>query len=140
MEHQKLLVTMKDIQRYKVLKDVIEKKLKGTEASHVLGINHVHVSRLKKRLIQEGFDGLPRKSPASAPIRKCTFLSLYVDKASHFKTTRHAGLPYQVTHEHDETQIERALHELNINLITANSPQVKGRIEGHLSTLPRSPH
>lgn len=60
---------------------------------------------------------------------KGTFLSLYVDKASHFKITRHGGLHYQVTHEHDETQIERALHELDINLITVNSPQVKGRIE-----------
>jgi len=60
---------------------------------------------------------------------KGTFLSLYIDKASHFTTTRHGGLHYQVAQEHDDTQIERALHELDIHLITANSPQAKGRIE-----------
>ena len=249
---------MKDIQRYKVLKDVIDKKLKGSEAAHILGLSCVHLSRLKKRLLEEGFDGLLRKSPASAPHRKIsekevkqiitlrkklyydfnimhfmdklhevhkmpycyesvrqilmknqehfprkkkkvyrqrrrmpkagmlvqmdsslhywlplvedkwwliamiddatnevsyaqvfpkdtlfanmhvirrfielkgTFLSLYVDKASHFTTTRHGGLHYHVAPEHDDTQIERALRELNIHLITANSPQAKGRIE-----------
>ena len=258
MEQQKLLVTMKDIQRYKVLKDVIDKKLKGSEAAQILGLSCVHISRLKKRLLEEGFDGLLRKSPASALNKKIseknikqiltrreklyydfnimhfmdklhevhkipycyesirqilmknhvhfprkkkkvyrqrrrvakagmlvqmdsslhywlplvedkwwliamiddatnevsyaqffpkdtlfanmhvirhflelkgTFLSRYVDKASHFTTTRHGGLHYQVAQEHDETQIERALHELGINLITANSPQAKGRIE-----------
>jgi len=61
---------MKDIQRYKVLKDVIDKKLKGSEAAHILGLSCVQLSRLKKRLLQEGFDGLLRKSPASAPHKK----------------------------------------------------------------------
>lgn len=70
MKQQKLLVTMKDMQRYKVLNDVIDKKLKGTEAAHILGLSCVHISRLKKRLLKEGFDGLLRKSPASAPHRK----------------------------------------------------------------------
>lgn len=60
---------------------------------------------------------------------KGALLSLYGDKASHFKTTRHGGLHYQVDQEQDETQIERTLHELDINLITANAPQAKGRIE-----------
>lgn len=36
---------------------------------------------------------------------------------------------YQVAQEHDDTQIERAFCELDIHLITANSPQAKGRIE-----------
>ena len=258
MRQQKLLVTMKDMHRYKVLKDVIDRKLKGTEAANILGLSCVHISRLKKRLLEEGFDGLLRKSPASAPHRKIsekevqqiltlrkklyydfnimhfvdklrevhnipycyesirqilmkhqehfprkkrkvyrqrrrmpkagmlvqmdsslhywlplvedkwwliamiddatnevssaqffpkdtlfanmhvirrflelkgTFLSLYVDKASHFTTTRHGGLHYHVAQEHDDTQIERALRELDIHLITANSPQAKGRIE-----------
>jgi hypothetical protein len=56
-------------------------------------------------------------------------MSLYVDKASHFKTTRHGGLHYNVAQEQEETQIERALDELGINIIPANSPQAKGRIE-----------
>lgn len=60
---------------------------------------------------------------------KGLFMSLYVDKASHFKTTRHGGLHYNVPCEQEETQIERALDELGINVIPANSPQAKGRIE-----------
>lgn len=56
-------------------------------------------------------------------------MSLYVDKASHFKTTRHGGLHYSVRQEQKDTQIQRALEELGITLISANSPQAKGRIE-----------
>jgi len=61
--------------------------------------------------------------------KKGLFMALYVDKASHFKTTRHAGIHYCVNPEQEDTQIERALKELNITLIPANSPQAKGRIE-----------
>ncbi len=255
---------MKDIQKYKVLKDVTEKKLKGTQAAQILNLTPVHISRLKKRFLKEGFHGLLRKSPASRPNKKIydkdvekilklrkelyydfnimhfmdklhefhkmpycyesirqilikhnehlpkkkkkvhrqrrrmpkagmlvqmdsslhywlplvenkwwliaacrygamiddatyeisyaqlsprdtlfanmhvirrfieikgAFMSLYVDKASHFKTTRHGGLHYNVAREQEETQIERALNEMDINIITANSPQAKGRIE-----------
>ena len=60
---------------------------------------------------------------------KGIFMCLYVDRASHFKTTRHGGIHYNVNPEQEETQIERALDELDINIITANSPQAKGRIE-----------
>ncbi len=60
---------------------------------------------------------------------KGLFTALYADKASHFKTTRQGGLHYNVSPEQDETQIERALNELGITLISANSPQAKGRIE-----------
>jgi len=56
-------------------------------------------------------------------------MSFYVDKASHFKTSRQGGLHYTINPEQDETQIERALNELGITLIPANSPQAKGRIE-----------
>jgi len=47
---RKVLVTMKDIQKYKVLTDVIEKKIKGNLAAKILGISYVHVSTLKKKL------------------------------------------------------------------------------------------
>jgi len=60
---------------------------------------------------------------------KGVFTALYVDKASHFKTTRHGGLHYNVAKEQEDTQIERALGELDIEVIPANSPQAKGRIE-----------
>ena len=41
--------------------------------------------------------------------RRGLFMALYVDKASHFKTTRHGGIHYQVSPEQEETQIQRAL-------------------------------
>jgi len=250
---------MKDIQRYKVLKDVLDKKLKGIEAASILNLTPVHISRLKAKLLAGGFEEILRKPPPLPPNRKISeaevqkilklrkelyydfnvmhfmdklhevhkmlycyesvrqlliknnlhspkkkkqvhrqrrrmpragmlvqmdssqhfwlplvedkwwliamiddatnevpyaqflpkdtlfvnmhvirrfveikglFMSLYVDKASHFKTTRHGGLHYNVSAEQDEeTQIERALDELGINVIPANSPQAKGRIE-----------
>ncbi len=60
---------------------------------------------------------------------KACLTALYADKASHFKTTRHGGLHYNIAQEQEDTQIERALEELGINIIPANSPQAKGRIE-----------
>jgi len=250
---------MKDIQRYKVLKEVLEKKLKGVEAAALLNLTPVHISRLKTKLITGGFEEILRKPPPAPPNKKISdvqlqkilklrkelyydfnimhfmdklhevhkmpycyesirqllirhnqhnpkkkkqihrqrrrmpkagmliqmdssqhfwlplvedkwwliamiddatneipyaaffpkdtlfanmhvirrfieikglFYSLYVDKASHFKTTRHGGIHYNVSAEQDEeTQIERALAELGINVIPANSPQAKGRIE-----------
>lgn len=258
MKEQKLLVTMKDIQRHRILKDVLEKKLKGVRAAEILNLTPVHISRLKKRLIEGGFEALLRKPPEEPPNQKISkieiqrilklrkdiyydfnimhfmdklhevhkmscsyesirqilitsgehtpkkrrkihrqrrrmpkagllvqmdssqhnwlahikdqwwliapiddatnkvpyarffpkdtlftnmhilrcliemeglFMSLYVDKASHFKTTRHGGLHYNIAQEQQDTQIERALEELGINVIPANSPQAKGRIE-----------
>lgn len=258
MKQNKLLVTMKDIQRFKVLKDVIEKKLKGVQAAEILKLSPVHVSRLKTRLTQGGFEAMLRQPPPKPPNQRITktavekiirlrkglyydfnimhfmdklhevhkiacsyetirrilikhnlhnpqkkkivhrmrrrmpkagllvqmdssqhlwlpqikeqwwliapiddatnevayakffpqdtlfanmqvlrrlietkgvFVSLYVDKASHFKTTRYGGLHVNVAEEQEDTQIERALNELDINLIPANSPQAKGRIE-----------
>ncbi len=258
MEEKRLLVTMKDIKRYRILRDVIEKKLKGVEAACILSLTPVHISRLKKKVLEGGFESLLRKKPLESPNRKISepcvrkilklrksiyydfnimhfmdklhevheinycyesirkilvkenlhnpkkrrkihrqrrrmpkaglliqmdssehkwlphikekwhiiamiddatnevnvagffskdtlfnnmnvlrrfietkglFMSLYVDKASHFKTTRHGGLCYNIAQEQEETQIERALEELGINIISANSPQAKGRIE-----------
>jgi len=258
MSEQKLLVTMKDIQRYKVLKDLLEKKLKGTEAAQLLNLTPVHISRLKTKLLKGGFEEIIRKPPPSTPNKKISdaeiqeilklrkelyydfnlmhftdklheihkipycyesirriliktkehqpkkkkrihrqrrrmpkagmlvqmdssqhywlpliedkwwliamvddatnevpyaqffpkdtlfanmhvircfieikgvFIALYVDKASHFKTIRHGGIHYNVACDQEETQIERALSELDINIIPANSPQAKGRIE-----------
>ena len=258
MKGEKLLVTMKDIKRFKVLKDVIERKLRGTEAAQLLNLTTVHISRLKKRLLNEGFEGLLRRVACAPPSNKIPerdlktilrlrkklyydfnimhfmdklrdfhklvysyeairqiliqhqehaprkrkkvhrqrrrmpkagllvqmdssqhhwlpkikakwwliamiddatneipyaylfpqdtlfanmhvqrhfielkgiFMALYVDKASHFKTTRHGGLHHTVDPEQPDTQIERAMKELGINIIWANSPQAKGRIE-----------
>ncbi|MBL7070261.1 MAG: ISNCY family transposase [Candidatus Omnitrophica bacterium] len=254
--NKQFIITMKDLQRYRVLKDVLDKKLKGSEAALALGLSYVHISRLKKKVEFNGLEGLLRpRHPALNKIpdskarviagiykdhywdfnimhfrdkllevhdiklsyesirkililskihipkkkkiihrrrrrmpkagmlvqmdssqhnwvegikepwhliamiddatnevacaqfflkdttlanmrvirhfieRKGSFLCLYADKASHFTTTRHQGIHYNVNPEQDDTQIERALEELGINLIPANSPQAKGRVE-----------
>jgi hypothetical protein len=250
---------MKDIQRHKILKDVIDKRLKGVEAAELLDLTPVHISRLKAKILAGGFEEILRKPSPSPPNKKISsaqaqkiirlrkelyydfnvmhfmdklhevhkmpycyesirqlfiknnlhspkkkkqvhrqrrrmpkagmlvqmdssqhfwlplvedkwwliamiddatnevpyaalflkdtlfanmqvirhfiqikglFYSLCVNKASYFKTTRHGGIHYNVNPEQDEeTQIERALGELGINVIPANSHQAKGRIE-----------
>ena len=58
MKEQKLLVTMKDIQRHKVLKDLIDKKITGSQASELLDLSYVHISRLKNKLLKGGFENI----------------------------------------------------------------------------------
>lgn len=54
------------------------------------------------------------------------FCALYVDRGSHFVTTPVAGGPPD---REQKTQIGRALEQLGIELIPANSPQARGRCE-----------
>ncbi len=61
--------------------------------------------------------------------RKGIPLSLYVDKDSKFITTRHGGLHVNIKRNQQRTQMQRAWDELGINVIYAESPQAKGRIE-----------
>ena len=51
----KLLVTMKDIQRFRIIQDVLEKKLKAIQASQILGLSYIHLLRLKKKLLSLAF-------------------------------------------------------------------------------------
>lgn len=254
----KLAVTMRDIQRYKVLAEVIDKKLSLKDAAEVLALSYRQAIRLKQDCREHGLEGILRRNPAYPPNKKITdktvskilklreniyydfnimhfmekldeihgihlsyesvrkilimhekhkpkerrvvhrqrrrmpkagmlvqmdssqhrwlehipekwwlvamiddatnevayagffpkdtvsanmhiirrvieikgrFMSLYVDKASHFTTTRIGGIHYSMSQEQEDTQIERALQELGITLIPANSPQAKGRIE-----------
>jgi len=39
MKEQRFLVTIRDIQRCRILKDCVEKRLKASQASHILGLN-----------------------------------------------------------------------------------------------------
>lgn len=57
------------------------------------------------------------------------FCSLYTDRASHFTTTRHGDSPHRPQQATEPTQVERALRELGIHLICANSPEARGRME-----------
>lgn len=57
------------------------------------------------------------------------FCSLYVDRASHFITTRTGNSPHRLQMSEGPTQIDRALTQLDIELIPAYSPQARGRME-----------
>lgn len=63
-------------------------------------------------------------------------MSYYVDKATWFKVTRHWNGTISKRNSSDyETQIERALTELGVELIYANSAPAKGRVERSNGTL-----
>jgi len=63
--------------------------------------------------------------------RKGVFCSLYSDRGSHFFYTPTAGGPPDRSRK---TQIARALDELSIEAIPANSPQARGRCERFFGT------
>jgi len=256
MAHR-ISVTVKDIQRFRIIQDVLEKKLKAKQASFILGLSYRHFLRLKKKVALLGLHGLlkisqpsPRKIPEpktkvitglyedlyydfnilhfkdkladahkiflsyetirkilikanlhqpkkkkivhrrrrrmpkagmlvqmdssqhnwikSVPEKwwlvamiddatnevpyaqffpsdtlfanmhvirrfiekKGIFMCLYVDYASHFKQLRYKNTPhYDNKKEETYSQIQRALDELDINIINANSCQAKGRVE-----------
>jgi transposase len=67
--------------------------------------------------------------------RKGIPLSVYVDRGSNFKTTRHQSMEYQLKGEYPSTQFARALEELGVRMICAYSPQAKGRIERKFGVL-----
>lgn len=55
-------------------------------------------------------------------------VAFYLDRASQFKTTRHSGVHVRQS-ERELTHIQRAMQELNVQLIFAHSPQARGRGE-----------
>jgi hypothetical protein len=59
----------------------------------------------------------------------------YTDRNSIFRTTRPAQLAEQLRGDPARTQFGRALHELGVEGIAAQSPQAKGRIERLFETL-----
>ena len=62
-------------------------------------------------------------------------VSLYLDKHSTYKTTRQPDLDELLRGERAATQFERASRELGVEMIHAQSPQAKGRIERAFGTL-----
>lgn len=61
-------------------------------------------------------------------------LALYVDRDSIYKTTRDADKDEQLRDEQPMTQFTRAMSELGVDVICANSPQAKGRVERGFKT------
>ncbi len=61
--------------------------------------------------------------------------ALYLDKLSTYKAVRQPSLEEMLRGEEAQTQFERAAKEIGINVIHADSPQAKGRIEREFGTL-----
>ena len=62
-------------------------------------------------------------------------VAFYTDKDSIFQVNRPADLDEQLAGREAESQVGRALCELDIELIWAHSPQAKGRVERSFGTL-----
>lgn len=62
-------------------------------------------------------------------------LALYVDRHSTFKINRQATIEEELRDKTAMSQFQRAMDELNIELIFALSPQAKGRVERLFGTL-----
>ena len=56
-------------------------------------------------------------------------VSVYVDRDSIYKVNREATIEEQLKGVESQSQFARAMEELGIQLICANSPQAKGRVE-----------
>ena len=55
--------------------------------------------------------------------------SLYVDRDSIYRCERMPTVPEQIAGKEPQTQFGRAMNQLGVDLILANSPQAKGRVE-----------
>jgi len=62
-------------------------------------------------------------------------LSFYVDKHSTFKINRQANVEEELKDKQAQSQFSRAMDELGIEVICANSPEAKGRVERLFETL-----
>jgi len=62
-------------------------------------------------------------------------VSLYVDKHSIYKVNRQATVEEELKDSQEQSQYTRAMDELGIEMIFANSPQAKGRAERLFQTL-----
>jgi transposase len=60
--------------------------------------------------------------------------SIYLDKHSTYKSTKKQTLEDELNNVKSMSQFERALEELGVDVIHANSPQAKGRIERSFKT------
>lgn len=61
--------------------------------------------------------------------------ALYLDKHSTYTTSRNPNLEEQLKNSYPTTQFQRVMHSLDIDTISAHSPQAKGRIERSFGTL-----
>jgi hypothetical protein len=46
---KRYIISMKDIKKYEILQQLINKQIKGYQATSILGYSYVHISRLNQK-------------------------------------------------------------------------------------------
>jgi len=62
-------------------------------------------------------------------------VSVYIDKHTIYRSTARPTVEEELSGISSQSQFQRALHELEVEIIYANSPQAKGRVERLFGTL-----
>jgi len=70
MEQKLISMSKKELSRYDVIKDLIDNKINGTDASKQIGVSVRHVKRLKAKVIKFGIAGLAHKNRGRSGNRK----------------------------------------------------------------------
>lgn len=87
-------LTMKEINRYKVISEIMEGYLRVKEAAEILGVCERQIYRLKKRVKQEGARGIVHRSRGKLRVRWLT--QEVKDKIIEFYSTKYEG--FNITH------------------------------------------
>jgi len=73
---EKRIFTVEDMQRYKIVQDVLDKKLKLTEASELLGLSYRQSLRVKEKVKSAGLEAFLRASRKVVGFVKTTFFKI----------------------------------------------------------------
>ena len=131
MEGGLLAMSQKERSRLVMMTRVREKAMTIREASEMVGVSYRQCRRIYKRYREEGDRGIIHRNRGRPSNRgkphelKGKVLALYREQYWDFGPT----LEEQLAGELPLTQFGRACQKLGIEIITANSPQAKGRVE-----------
>jgi len=121
-----------ELDRVQVLRDVVLERIAVAEAAQLLRLTRRHVFRLLRRYHERGASGLvsqkrgkPSNRSYPAVVRTQALALIRANYPDFGPTTGGNGM----------TQFGRALDQLNIDIICANVPQAKGRVERANGTL-----
>jgi len=70
MENQQITMTIKESQRYDIMKNLINKKIDGTQAACQLGLSVRQTKRIKKEVLEYGIKGVIHKNRGRVSNRK----------------------------------------------------------------------
>ena len=112
-------LTMKDVKKYGILKQVVAKQLKGTEAAALLRYHPVHISRLKKKFVASGIQGILRpKLPSNRKLPDSL-------KEQVKRLYRQTYYDFNIRHFNDKLQEN---HKINLSYETVRQILISGRL------------